>query len=241
MTIKNRVKQLALSMGVEMHWYNSAQSQDARLLKQLSHQGIDTVIDVGANDGGYGRFLRSGGYTGSILSFEPLADAHEQLCIAAAKSTNWHVAPRMALGDEDSEVEIHLAGNSTSSSILPMEELHALAEPRSRYIGVQRVPLHRLDNVEHEVIRHGKLILLKIDTQGYEMPVLKGSQHILDRVCGVQIELSLSPLYDGQIQYREMINWLSDKGFELWNVMPGFVDQRSGRMLQMDGVFFRST
>lgn len=241
MTIKNKVKQLALKMGVEMHWYNPAQSQDARLMKLLSYHGIDTVIDVGANNGGYGRFLRDGGYSGAILSFEPLADAHEQLCAAAAKSKNWHVAPRMALGAENSEVEINVAGNSTSSSVLPMEELHASAEPRSRYVGVQRVPLRRLDGVEHDVIRQGRMILLKIDTQGYEMPVLMGAGSMLDRVCGLQIEISLAPLYDGQILHRAMIAWLSDRGFDLWNVMPGFVDQKSGRMLQMDGVFFRKT
>lgn len=239
MSIKNKVKQFALKFGVEMHWYNPAQSQDARLLKLLEYHGIDTVIDVGANDGGYGRFLREGGYKGSVLSFEPLADAHEKLSASAAQSKNWHVAPRMALGAEDGEVEINVAGNSTSSSVLPMAELHSSAESSSRYVGVQRVPLRRLESVEDEVIKQGKAILLKIDTQGYEMPVLKGSGALLDRVNGLQLELSLVPLYDGQILYREIIEWLDNKGFELWNVMPGFVDTRSGRMLQMDGVFFR--
>lgn len=239
MTIMNKVKQLALKMGVEMHWYNPAQSQVARLFKVLSHHGIDTIIDVGANDGGYGRFLRTGGFKGSILSFEPLEDAHKQLCVAAAKSKNWHVAPRMALGAEDGDVEINVAGNSTSSSVLPMENTHVTAAPQSRYVGVQRVPLRRLDSVQHDVIRQAKSMLLKIDTQGYEMPVLIGAEPILDKVNGLQIELSLIPLYDGQILYREMVGWLSDKGFDLWSVMPGFVDAHSGRMLQMDGVFFR--
>jgi FkbM family methyltransferase len=210
-------------------------------MKLLSYHGIDSIIDVGANNGGYGRLLRERGFTGSILSFEPLADAHAQLRAAAARSKNWHVAPRMALGAEEGEVEINVAGNSTSSSVLPMEERHASAAPQSRYVGVQRVPLRRLDDVGHDVIRQGKSILLKIDTQGYEMPVLMGAGPVLDRVCGLQLELSLAPLYDGQVLYREMMDWLSGKGFELWNVMPGFVDQRSGRMLQMDGVFFRKT
>lgn len=241
MTIKNTVKRLALKLGVEMHWYNPAQSQNARILKQLNFHDIDTVIDVGANNGGYGKFLREGGYGGAILSFEPLADAHNQLCVAAAKSRDWHVAPRMALGAENCEVEINVAGNSTSSSMLPMQELHISVKPQSQYIGVQRVPLRRLDGVQHEVIRQGKSILLKVDTQGYEMPVLMGAGPVLDRVSGLQLELSLTPLYDGQVLYQEMINWLSNRGFELWNVIPGFVDQRSGRMLQMDGVFFRKT
>lgn len=71
------------------------------------------------------------------------------------------------------------------------------------------------------------------------MPVLEGARALLPRVHGIQLELSLLPLYEGQVLYREMIDWLAEKGFELWSVMPGFVDQATGRMLQMDGVFFR--
>ena len=86
----------------------------------------------------------------------------------------------------------------------------------------------------------GRSILLKIDTQGFEMPVLQGARNLLQTICGLQLELSLTQLYDGQVLYLDMIHWLRDRGFELWNVMPGFVEPASGRLLQMDGVFFRS-
>jgi hypothetical protein len=79
-----------------------------------------------------------------------------------------------------------------------------------------------------------------MDTQGYEMSVLEGAQELLPRVCGVQLELSVAQLYDGQVLYLEMLQWLQARGFNLWNVMPVFVDPSSGRMLQFDGVLFRS-
>lgn len=84
MTIKHTIKQLALKLGVEMDRYIPERSQHARMFKLLSHHGIDTVIDVGANDGGFGRFLREDGFHGGILSFEPLEDAHCSLTAAAA-------------------------------------------------------------------------------------------------------------------------------------------------------------
>lgn len=240
MTIKHAIKQLALKAGIEMERYIPERSQHARMFKLLSHHGIDTVIDVGANDGGFGRFLREGGYRGSILSFEPLEEAHRLLSAAASSDADWHVAPRMALGAEDKEIEINVAGNSTSSSILPMLSTHSEAAPQSTYIGSQRVPLRRLDGVNHAVLDHGGTILLKIDTQGYEMPVLQGAASLMPRIRGVLLELSMTPLYEGQTLYLEMINWMTKQGFELWNVIPGFVDPSSGRMLQMDGVFFRT-
>lgn len=240
MTILHSIKGLALKAGVEVNWYNPAQSETARLFRLLDFHKIDTILDVGANDGGYGKKLREGGYVGAILSFEPLADAHAELMQAASSDAAWQVAPRSAIGSSNGEVEINIAGNSTSSSILPMKSLHESAAPQSRYVGTEKVPLNRLDRIAHPFIEQSNKLLLKIDTQGYEMPVLEGAQNLLPRVHGIQLELSLVPLYEGQVLYKQMIDWLVGKGFELWNVIPGFVDQTSGRMLQMDGVFFRT-
>ena len=50
----------------------------------------------------------------------------------------------------------------------------------------------------------------------------------------------MTQLYDGQVLYLDMIQWLEHRGFELWGVIPGFVEHATGRLLQFDGVFFRS-
>lgn len=118
-----------------------------------------------------------------------------------------------------------------------MKTLHVSAAPQSRYVGTEKVPLTRLDQIAHPFIEQSNKLLLKIDTQGYEMPVLEGAQNLLPRVHAIQLELSLVPLYEGQTLYKEMIDWLAGKGFDLWNVIPGFVDQISGRMLQRDRFF----
>jgi FkbM family methyltransferase len=239
-TVKHQLRKLALRLGLEVRRYNASESEQARLFRQMQTHRIDAVIDVGANDGGYGRFLRAGGFGGAILSFEPLSAAHAALTLAASPDPHWHVAPRMALGEVEGTADIHVAGNSTSSSLLPMKALHVDAAPQSKYVGIEQVPVGPLDGVRHAAIDKASRILLKIDTQGYEMPVLRGAAALLRRVIGVQLELSLAPLYEGQALYREIIDTLSDAGLELWNVLPGFVDPTSGRMLQFDGVFFRA-
>jgi FkbM family methyltransferase len=246
MTIKHSLKLAARHLGLDVNRYNAVESAEARFFALFKTHEIETVIDVGANDGGYGALLRRGGYTGSILSFEPLEAEHGRLTAAAAADPGgrWFVHPRTALGSENGEVEIHVAGNSASSSILPMHETHAKAAPESRYVGVQRVPVRRLDEVRHPVLEQALSgpgrILLKIDTQGYEMPVLQGAERLLRHVAGVQLELSVTSLYDGQIPYLAMIQWLQERGFELWNLIPGFIDPTNARMLQFDGVFFRA-
>lgn len=241
MTIAHSIKKFALKFGIEIRRYNPAQSQDARVARLLEHHDIDLIIDVGANTGGYGAHMREIGFKGSILSFEPLEQAYFELTRAALPDEHWHVAPRMALGVENGIIEINVAENSVSSSILPMHDAHAKAAPNSRYIDKQQVPLHRLDSISHPALMKNRKILLKIDTQGFEMSVLQGSTGLLPYVKGIQLELSLTPLYQGQPLYREIIEWLAEQGFELWSVLPGFLDISNGRLLQFDGIFFRSS
>jgi hypothetical protein len=62
----------------------------------------------------------------------------------------------------------------------------------------------------------------------------------LSRVVGVQLELSLVPLYAGQRLMPELMKEMTGRGFELWGISPAFADPGTGRMLQVDATFFRS-
>lgn len=239
MSLKNRIKLLARRFGVNIGRYNSAQSIEARVHTQLEYHKVDCVLDVGANDGGYGKFLRSAGFMGNIVSFEPQANAHDKLVEMSRSDPAWKIAPPMALGDVESELEINVAGNSTSSSLLTMLPSHVESAPYSKCIGKEIVKVHRLDGLDEPVIRAAKRIYLKIDTQGYEKPVLLGAKGIIDKVVGIQLEMSVIPLYEGQALFQELLTWLDDAGFEMWGVAPGFMNQTTGRMLQFDGIFFR--
>ena len=66
---------------------------------------------------------------------------------SSAEDHLWDVYPRCALGDHDGEVEINIAGNSESSSILPMLEAHLSAAPESAYEGKEIAPIKTLDAV----------------------------------------------------------------------------------------------
>lgn len=239
MSFMHSLRILARKAGIEVTRYNPLHSQSARLIQMISSHDIDVVIDVGANDGGYGRDLRGGGFKGDILSFEPLEGPYNKLSQLAALDPRWEIAPRMAIGSKDGEIEINIAGNSTSSSIMPMLDSHKNACPESEYVGSQKVPILKLDSFEHDFLSSDKNILLKIDTQGFESEVLAGVNNKIEYIRGIQVELSLVPLYEGQLLYKELIDQLLDIGFVLWNVVPGFTDVRTGQMLQMDGVFFR--
>jgi hypothetical protein len=69
--------------------------------------------------------------------------------------------------------------------------------------------------------------------------VLQGAERFLARIAGIQIELSLVPLYDGEHLFHPMLHGLEERGYDLWSVVPGFVGPETGRLLQLDAIFFR--
>ena len=227
-------------LGIEVKRYMPGSSYKASLQALLAHHGIDLVLDVGANLGQYARMLRRGGYRGRIVSFEPLSTAHERLVKASAADSSWLIAPRMAIGERDDEVEINISANSVSSSLQGMLAAHHEAAPGARYVGTERVRLARLDSVAADYLADGARVFLKIDAQGYESQVLEGARELLPRVAGLQVELSFVPLYEGEPLFAEMMASLAGLGFELHGLFPAFTDVRTGRMMQADGIFFRS-
>lgn len=198
------------------------------------------MFDIGANTGQFASALRSVGYNGRIVSFEPLTKAFVQLTKNAQRDSQWNVAPRCAIGDSNGDVTINISGNSVSSSVLPMMESHAAAAEQSAYVGSERVPIFKLDTVGPEHLTDASRYLIKIDAQGFEWQVFDGAQAMLRGASGVLCELSLIPLYKGQRLWLDIVERLELEGFTLWSIQHGFSDPRDGRTLQVDGIFFRS-
>jgi FkbM family methyltransferase len=206
-------------------------------VRALEGRGIDGVLDVGANTGQFARALRQAGFGGRVVSVEPLRDAYRVLSESTALDSRW-TAERAAVGARAGVLTINVAGNSLSSSVLPILDRHVHAAPHSRYVATEEVPA---TTVDYLVARHGldpARTLLKLDVQGYEVPALTGAAGTLDGLAAVRTEMSLVPLYEGQALMPDLLAHLDAHGFELWLVDPGFVDPATGRPLQVDGVFF---
>lgn len=242
-TLLSQLKSLARrglhALGLELSHFKTAHTQAAALRRVLSLCRIDLVVDVGANTGQYAAVVRGTGYGGRILSLEPLSQAHEKLAAAARKDSNWIVGPAVAIGAAPGEAELNISANAVSSSLMPMLDAHSRAAPDSSYVGKEKVRVERLDDVVG-TLAHGARVLLKIDSQGYELEVLRGSTNLLPRVAAIQLELSLAPLYGNQPLIEDLIVYLREKGFVPYSFWPVFSDPVHGRLLQCDGMFVRA-
>jgi len=209
------------------------------LVKLLKHYNINKIFDVGANTGQYAETLFDNGYNGKIVSFEPLTEAYNILLLKKNKYKQWKIAERCAIGEEDKEIFMNVSKNLVSSSILPMLDYHLKHAPDSQYIDKETVQMFKLDTIYPKYIENDEILFLKLDVQGYEKFVLMGSERLLSCLKGIQLECSLVPLYEGEMLFIDAIKNIESKGFTLCEIIPGISDTSSGRLLQVDCIFFR--
>ena len=212
----------------------------SRLVRLSSKRNINTFLDVGANCGQFAIDLRVAGFSEHIISFEPLSEASRLLRQRAEADLKWTVAERMALGRVREMKSINIAGNSFSSSLLPISDRHIESAPPSAYVGVEEIRVERLDNVLHQMgIGYDTPLALKIDTQGYEDEVLAGAEGVLHNVKVLFTELSLVPVYVGAPTFEEIYMRLLGRGFRCVAISHEFSDFNTGEMLQVNGTFVR--
>jgi FkbM family methyltransferase len=233
------LKKMFRSLGLEISFISNRAKPRYDFFKLIEHFNVDMIYDIGANVGQFGSEMREVGFGGQIISFEPLPNEHSALREKASGDQKWIVNEQCAIGDVDDYVDINISGNSVSSSILPMADIHAQAASSSAYIDKVRVPIRRLDTASMPYRTLGEKYFIKIDTQGFEWQVLDGATDILKNAIGVQVELSLVHLYEGQKLWMDVISRLEKEGFALWMMHPGFTDPADKRLLQCDGTFIR--
>lgn len=204
------------------------------LLKQ--HE-IEVVIDVGANTGQYGQFLRSAGFTGTILSFEPLSSACEKLLESASQDSDWHVYNH-ALGDVEKEMTINISNYSDFSSFLtPTEYSKDTFRHKSEVVGSETVQIKVLDAIIDELpVTNTDRIHLKMDTQGFDLNVFAGAKSQLTRIRTMQSEISIRELYKGMPDYLTALKTYTDAGFTISGLFPVTRDKKDLTVIEFDCV-----
>lgn len=207
--------------------------------KWLQKIGINTVLDVGANNGKFANDINKILPEAKIFSFEPLHDVYEQL-VENTKHINRIKCFNFALGESDTEDIIYRSEYSESSSLLKMGKLHKEAFPYTANSYEEKIQIKKLDSMTDE-LKIERPLLFKMDVQGYEISVLKGAGDLLKKIDVVITETSYFELYQDQPLFKEIYDYLNEAGFKYVGNMEQFTDPNDGKILQADSIFIKKS
>ena len=209
----------------------------AKRSEALSRLGIKTVLDIGANTGQWACELRTCGYRGRIISFEPAPEPFARLKALAQRDKEL-VCVHAALGDRDGRAELLITNAEVNSSFrMPVRDRIS-----SNGIEVKEraeVSIRRLDSVLPELTSIEGRFYLKVDTQGFEREVLAGASETLRHTDAIEIELSLVELYEKQALLPEIWETLARSGLRPAWLERGYRDAGDIWLFQVDGLFIR--
>jgi hypothetical protein len=106
---------------------------------------------------------------------------------------------------------------------------------------VQEVEVSTLDAMWPRFVEGiaSPVVFVKLDTQGYDMEVLKGGARSIPRIAGVQCELAVKHIYEGVPGYLEVLRALAGMGFELTGLYPITREDKTLSIIEMDCVMRR--
>jgi FkbM family methyltransferase len=199
---------------------------------------IDCVFDVGANAGQYASMIRHKcGFSGPIISFEPIPALASALKVQAASDRNWFIE-QTALGKEAGMVDFHVASEDQFSSMNRFRIDGPLGGTPSDLLRIDASTLD-LQFDKYQSMLGFRRPFLKMDTQGSDLDVASGAGERLRKFVGLQSELSIDPVYENVPSAFEAINFYRSKGFNPSAFVPNNAGQFP-RLYEIDCILYRS-
>ena len=212
---------------------------DKRLLG-ISQLPIQTIIDIGANEGQFARQMKHLFPRAKIHAFEPLPIPFAKLSRWARTDLQKIVVYNLALGESQDTIRInnHLYFHP-SSSILSTTELCESSFPMVKKQEKVTISQSTLDqemaNIDPQTMG---MILIKLDVQGYEDRVIRGGQKMFAQATACIVEISLDLLYEKQAQFRDIFYLLDSLNY----YYAGNLDQvlgRDGHVRYLNALFLK--
>lgn len=214
-----------------------------KILNLLNTHSI-CVVDVGAADGLAKRWQSIASLL-KVIAFEP--DARSTLCGDEKSLSEIIIVPKAAAAYEGIR-KLFLTRKPRCSSLLRPNVAVIKRHPDAqRYdvIGETMVECTTVDNVLKQ--HNFAMDFIKIDTQGTELEVLKGSEKSLKNCIGIEVEVEFQQLYEGASVFREIDAHVNQIGFELLDLRRTYflrnvnntTEQQKGQLIFGDALYFR--
>ena len=245
----NRVSQVATALTtfeVDRHISENCRGDDWKKLSPAAREArlwffqlfdmyiINTIVYVGANNGRSALAINEAFPGKEFFLLEPVPQTFNLLVSNTSTYSNMHCF-NVAAGSNKGSFEMFVDEFSPASSLLAYKPVAVEEYPFLGKHSIANVRVQRLDDITSGIQSVDMIIM---DVQGYEDEVLKGARESLRSCQIVMSELSLQTLYDNSSTFDSVYQTLIKEGFRLFNLVNP-MRGKSGRVLQIDGVFVR--
>jgi FkbM family methyltransferase len=115
-----------------------------------------------------------------------------------------------------------------------------VAEPGESLPDAIDVPARTLDDLFAATLTLQDRTLLKLDLEGHEITALEGASQVLPRIEVIFTEVQFFAIHDnGRPTFSDMLPWLRERGFELYDFACLAARPRDQRLRMGDVIFVR--
>jgi FkbM family methyltransferase len=207
-----------------------------RFLGDLKARGFTPrgIIDVGANQGNWTRMALSVFPSTPVLLIEPQDEMRDRLIALAKENAGCHYIMAGA-GRAEGQLIQTIWDDFAGSSFLPAGNEEALRAGKQR-----NTKIITIDSVLAEAHRDFHPDLVKLDIQGFELEALSGAEAIFGRTEVFIVETSLFEFMPQQPIAREVISFMSDRGYEIYDITEYLRRPHDGSLGHVDFAFVKA-
>ncbi len=202
------------------------------LQELLIREQINCVLDIGSHKGSFIQSLRKMGYKKHIISFEPTLSSYQYLKNNFSNDKNL-IFYNIALGDFNGKQMINTMSLSNLNSLLDPIDIDIQSKAN--------VKVKKLDEIMPDILKKVKnpRIFCKIDTQGYDLNVLKGAGEYVNSFKILQSEISIQPLYKNSPNYIQSFEYFESIGFKVIQLFPCSKNNKLNETLEFDCIMIQ--
>jgi FkbM family methyltransferase len=186
---------------------------------------VRTVIDIGASDGRWSRRAMRFFPQARFIAVEPLKEREAALGALKRREARFDYALCVAGEEESGTAELAVGSDLDGSTVGGS--------------GARRtVPAHSIDAIV-AMKEAGGPYMMKFDTHGFEVPILKGAARTLRDTHYIVMEVYNYRHTPGTLLFHEMCALLESQGFRCFNATDPMQRPLDGSLWQMDLFFAR--
>lgn len=217
--------------GSRLHYHNGGMIAGIQRSLHRNPTNIATVIDVGAAWGSWSMATLEFLPTANYVLFEPLVERKDELEQLVRENENFHFVAAAA-GKEQGTTLFYVASDLDGSGI---------ADPQTAtHSNVREVKVTSINDEIKKLNLPGPYVI-KLDTHGFEVPIIEGCSTIIDQVSLFIIECYGFQIAKDSLLFWEMCRFMEDMGFRLIDIVDITRRPKDNSFWQCDAFFVPAT